>query len=74
MWHEPWTSVGLLTAPRVAPPPRPPDTHLLSLRVKPGGHWARQLPWWMPKVEARPGTERRLAQCSAVTQRQDSCW
>lgn len=66
VWHECWTTPGVT--------PHPPDTHLLPLRVKPGGHWARQLPWWMPKVEARPGTECRLAQRSAVTQRQDSCW
>lgn len=71
MWNEPWTSVDLLTDPRMPPSP---DTHLLPLRVKPGGHWARQLPSWMPKIEVRPGTERRLAQRSAVTQRQDSCW
>ena len=70
--NEPRTSVDLLTDPRVPPPT--PYTHLLPLRVKPGGHWARQRPWWMPKVEARPGTERRRAQRSAVTQRQDSCW
>lgn len=74
-YPEPWTSLGLLRPPHCSQgAPHPPYTHLLLLRVKPEGHWARQLPWCMPKVEARPGTERRLAQRSAVTQRQDSYW
>lgn len=49
--------------------------HLLSFLVYPEGHSDRHCRWWMTNLEASRGlseTLRRLAQYSAVTQRQPS--